>query len=203
MNTNIQAIIGLGNPGQNYALTRHNAGFWLIDLIAQKYGCTWKLDSKNQASVSDLQLGIKKIRLFKPTTYMNCSGSSVSLLTKYYKIPTEDVLIVHDDVDIEPGNIRFKFDGGHGGHNGLRDIMQSLNSKSFYRLRIGVGRPANTSGVQNYVLQQPTKLQQNMIIEKLQEIIAFVPDFIEGDYQNIMNKLHKKNQLNTINLKEF
>ncbi len=192
MNTKIQAIIGLGNPEQRYEITRHNAGFWFLDLISKQYDCTWRLDSKNQSSVADFQLGVDKIRLFKPTTYMNCSGRAISLLIKYYKLPVESILIAHDDIDIDPGDIRLKFDGGHGGHNGLKDIIQALGVRNFYRLRIGVGRPNNSEEVHSYVLQKPTKSQQNIIINKLIEVIPLVPDFLQGNHHNIMNQLHTR-----------
>ena len=188
----IKLIVGLGNPGSEYQATRHNAGFWLVDAIAQKYSTTpLNEDSKFKGSTASVNIGGKNVRLLKPSTFMNLSGQSVSALTNFYKINIEEILVAHDELDIDPGTARLKVGGGHGGHNGLRDIISSLgNQKNFARLRIGIGHPGNAKQVVNFVLKKASNSEQQYIDEAIQETVKHIEAIVRGDWQIAMNTLH-------------
>jgi PTH1 family peptidyl-tRNA hydrolase len=180
----IKLIIGLANPGERYALTRHNAGAWFIQLLLGSDSL--QADSKLHASI------LKKNHLLAiPSTYMNESGKAVQAIAHYYKIQAEEILIAHDEIDLPVGTIRLKESGGHGGHNGLRDIIRALGSEKFWRLRIGVGRPAHSSQVHDYVLSPIKSAQEQHTVQTaLQRAEKIIPQLLLGDIQLAMNFLH-------------
>jgi len=191
----ISLIVGLGNPGDEYKKTRHNAGFLLVDaLLGDMFG-EFSYESRFKASLSKCVIDGKSVRLLKPQTYMNKSGLSVSSCAKYFDIPVEEILVVHDELDLEPGVVRLKKGGGHGGHNGLRDIVSHLSSKDFYRLRLGVGHPGDRNRVADYVLNAPSKADAGLIDCAVSAALFEMPDIIKGDYQAVMKKLHTEKNL--------
>lgn len=153
----IKLIVGLGNPGPEYEKTRHNAGFLFLDLLAEKLGGEWLYESKFDGLVASCSIQSSQILLLKPLSFMNRSGVPVGKMAKYYKIAPEEILVVHDELDFQVGIVKFKFDGGHAGHNGIRDIINHLNSNAFYRIRIGIGRPLYGGAIASYVLSNFTK----------------------------------------------
>ncbi|MDH5326985.1 MAG: aminoacyl-tRNA hydrolase [Gammaproteobacteria bacterium] len=185
----IDLIVGLGNPGPQYELTRHNAGFWLVDELARQKGVLFRNESKFHADVCLLSLDGYQIRLLKPHTYMNRSGLAVAAISRFYKIPVENILVVHDELDLPPGEVRLKKGGGHGGHNGLRDIAAQLG-KEFLRLRIGIGHPGNSREVADYVLGKAAKADAERIEDIIDESIRYLPQLLDGKLQIAMNHLH-------------
>lgn len=179
----IKIIVGLANPGDRYALTRHNAGEWFVNLLTPSL--PWKTENALHAHIAK-----KNILFAIPTTYMNLSGQAVQAICHYYKIKPEEVLVAHDEIDLPVGTIRLKEDGGHGGHNGLRDIIKHLGTQNFWRLRIGVGRPLQSSQVENYVLNPPTKEERTLIDTELTRAEQIVPLLLQGQFQQAMNFLH-------------
>ena len=194
----IELIVGLGNPGQQYENTRHNAGHWLIQAVAHRYNATLKSESKFHGTTARINIASQDVRLLFPTTFMNRSGQGVAALSQFFKIKPENILVAHDELDLPPGIIRLKTGGGHGGHNGLRDIISSLgNNKSFHRLRIGVGHPGSSDKVTGYVLGNPPQKERNLIIDCLDEVIRHLPAIVSGDQQKVMNELHRFDANNT------
>ena len=188
---NIELIVGLGNPGTKYSQTRHNAGAEYVEQLASKLLVTLSADKKYLGLYAKAILNGKSIHLLIPTTYMNLSGSSVAALANFYKIPAENILVVHDELDIGPGTARFKKSGGHGGHNGLRDIISKLgNNKNFYRLRIGIGHPGQAKDVANFVLSKAPSSEQLMTQAATDEALDHTADAVKGDWNIAMNKLH-------------
>ncbi len=187
----IRCIIGLGNPGAEYAKTRHNVGAWFVDFFAEKNTISLTLQKKFHAHIGEFSASDHtKIFLLKPTTYMNESGLSVSAFVKFHKINPEEILIVHDELDFEPGIARLKQGGGHGGHNGLRDIISHLNSSDFYRLRIGIGHPGNRDDVVDYVLNKPSRDDRVEIIKAIDESMRVIPELLSGEFQKAFHTLH-------------
>jgi len=152
----IRMIVGLGNPGPDYDETRHNAGFWLVDLLARQHGGTFRSERKFNAEAASSRIDGADVLLLKPQTFMNRSGQAVQAACAYLKIPVEEVLVAHDDLDLQPGDARLKLGGGHGGHNGLRDLIAHLGA-GFWRLRLGIGHPGNRAEVIDYVLKRPSR----------------------------------------------
>lgn len=187
----IQLIVGLANPGKEYATTRHNAGAWWLQALCDQNNITLQTETKLQANVGQADIGSVKLRCAIPNTYMNHSGQAVAKIAKYYAIPAENILIVHDELDFAPGIIRFKIGGGHGGHNGLRDIMPQLNNQTFNRLRIGIGHPGDRDQVSDYVLSNPSKTDKQLIDNAIQESLSFLPAILAADWQTLMNQLHQ------------
>ncbi len=185
-----QLIVGLGNPGAEYERTRHNAGAWFIEELADKIHAILRPVTQFQGLHCFTQLYQHDCHLFIPTTFMNHSGQAVQALASYYKIAPEAILVLHDELDLPVGEVRLKFDGGHGGHNGLRDIIQHLGTNRFYRLRIGVGHPGNSKEVTDYVLKPPKKGEREQIDLALQEANKILPLVLEGAYQKAMHQLH-------------
>lgn len=173
LNHKISLIIGLGNPGDQYANTRHNAGFWFIEELAKSHNATLNFDKKFEANITKIKIDDHIIWLATPLTFMNLSGKTTSLMANYYKIKPENILVVHDELDLPPGAVKLKLDGGEGGHNGLKDISQKIGTKKYYRLRIGIGHPRNfhknaiNASVTNYVLSKPNNLDYNKILETI------------------------------------
>lgn len=190
MAADIQLIVGLGNPGPEYERTRHNAGFWFIDAIAD--GVPFKAESKFRGQVAKVNLGGRDVWLLKPDTYMNRSGQSVAALAHFYKIPAENILIAHDELDLDPGVVRLKQGGGHGGHNGLRDIVSHLGGNGFLRLRIGIGHPGSAREVVDYVLARPSNADRESIEDGIEAARAVLPQVLAGESQRAMNQLHSR-----------
>jgi PTH1 family peptidyl-tRNA hydrolase len=186
----IKLIVGLGNPGPDYEETRHNAGFWFVDRLAQRQHQSFRNESRHHGMVSKLIVSGEEVRLLKPKTFMNRSGQAVSSLANYFRIPPEEILVVHDELDLEPGQVRLKSGGGHAGHNGLRDIMSALGCRDFHRLRIGIDHPNDRNAVVNYVLGRPSKSDREAIDGAIDNAIDSIDEIVKGDLQKAMNRLH-------------
>ena len=189
--SHIALIAGLGNPGPGYKGTRHNAGFWFIDELSQHYPLDFKLESRFQGEVANAQIKGLSIRVLRPGTFMNESGQSVASLMRYFAIEPGSVLVVHDDLDLEPGVVRLKEGGGHGGHNGLRDLIRHLDSNDFVRLRLGIGHPGHPDDVTDYVLHAPPAGQCSAILDAVSRAVALIGPMINGDHAAVMNELHR------------
>ncbi len=190
MSAVVALIVGLGNPGSQYEETRHNAGFWFVESIARKYGESFRQESKFHGEVAKVFVDGKQVWLLKPQTFMNRSGQSVAALANFYKIPMESILVAHDELDLDPGTIRLKKGGGHGGHNGLRDMIAHLGGKDFMRLRIGIGHPGNSKQVSNFVLSRAGADEQRLIDDSMSRALEVLPQVVAGDFQKAMNTLH-------------
>ena len=187
----IQLIVGLGNPGQQYSQTRHNAGAWYVEALAREYGAQLKEDSKYFGLTGRCSIDGHDVRLLLPTTFMNESGKSTSAFANFFKIPVEDMLIAHDELDLPPGTVRFKQGGGHGGHNGLRDIVACHgNNKNFSRLRIGIGHPGDAKKVSGYVLNKAPQSEQELIDLAVEEAVKVTANLYKQNMQKAMNKLN-------------
>ena len=185
----IKLIVGLGNPGDKYAATRHNAGFWFIDTIAAQSNSKLVMDVKMFGFVGKFEADKW---LLKPTTFMNGSGKAVAALANYYKITPAEILIVHDELDLAAGSVKLKFGGGHGGHNGLKDIHAALGTADYWRLRLGIGHPGDRNEVINYVLKAPTKDENDALQASIHAGAAVVPFLLKGEFESAMLKLHTK-----------
>jgi len=188
----IKLIVGLGNPGKEYVNTRHNAGFWWLNTLAHQHNIQFKADSKFHGLFARSALHGHEIYLLKPQTFMNVSGRSVGALAKFYKIDAAQILVVHDELDLPPGSAKLKLGGGHGGHNGLKDIIAHLGTKEFWRLRLGIGHPGERSEVSNFVLNAPRKEEQGLIDAAMQQAQDVAPLLIQGKLEAAMLKLHSK-----------
>lgn len=186
----IRLIVGLGNPGARYADTRHNAGFWFVDEIARLAGATLRPEPRFHGEAARTTLDGRELWLLEPTTFMNRSGQSVAALARFYKIAPEQILIAHDEIDLPAGQIKLKYAGGHGGHNGLRDIHAHLGTPNYWRLRIGVGHPGNKDQVADYVLHAPSKVDREKIDFIIDEARRQFPTLLRGDATAVMNHLH-------------
>ncbi len=187
--TPIQVIVGLGNPGPGHLHDRHNAGFWFVDQLAQEGGANFRAHSKYQGEICRIELAGKEVTLLKPHTYMNRSGLSIRALMDYMKVPASEILVTHDELDLAPGVARFKFDGGHGGHNGLRDTVLHVGP-GFWRLRIGVGHPGDRSEVIDYVLRRAPAAEESRIVAAIADAADYLPVFITEGSEKAMNRLH-------------
>ena len=190
--TPIQLIVGLGNPGPEYAVTRHNVGAWFVDLLARQYNIVLKYEKKFHGSVGKIKIGNHEIFLLIPSTYMNDSGYAIKAITNFYKIPIKAVLVAHDELDFLPGIVRLKEGGGHGGHNGLRHTIEQMGSSDFLRLRIGIGHPGNKVLVHDYVLSKPTSHESDLIIASIDKGLTTLPDLAEGKIQKAFQQLHNE-----------
>jgi len=190
LTANIRLIVGLGNPGADYVDTRHNAGFWLIDLIAADRGLSFRFEKRFNADECKFKAEGRDVFLQKPQTFMNRSGQSVAALARYYKIAPEEILVIHDELDLPPGVNRIKQGGGHGGHNGLRDIVNHLGSREFFRIRVGIGHPGSASQVINYVLHKPSAADLADIDNANRDTLAVMPLIFEGRIDKAMQALH-------------
>ncbi|MEO5595989.1 MAG: aminoacyl-tRNA hydrolase [Lysobacteraceae bacterium] len=186
----LRLIAGLGNPGPEYARTRHNAGFWLIDALADSLGVRWSSDSKLQAESAKARIGDEDVWLLRPRSYMNESGRAVTAALRYWKIEPEQLLVAHDDLDLPTGTARLKFDGGHGGQNGLRDIMALLGHGRFNRLRIGIGHPGHKDKVTPWVLGRPDIGDEAAMRRAIDDAIAVLPLAVAGEFNEAMKRLH-------------
>ena len=192
MSARIELIVGLGNPGRDYADTRHNAGFWFVDAIARKYGGSFKSEKKFQGDVARTIIDGKDIWLLKPDTYMNLSGQAVLAIMQFYKIALANILVVHDDLDLPAGVARLKQGGGHGGHNGLRDISQRCGGNGFQRLRLGIGHPGDKSRVTGHVLSKVSSDDLRAIEDAMAAAMEVLPQVVCGEFPKAMNTLHTK-----------
>lgn len=189
-NLGIRLIVGLGNPGPDYAATRHNVGFWFVDDLAAAHGGVFRAEGKFHGELCRLTIGGADVRLLKPTTYMNRSGQSVAAVSRYFDIRPEAILIAHDELDLPVGKVRLKQGGGHAGHNGLRDTIGVLGSPDFWRLRIGIDHPGDRGQVVGYVLGRPTQEDAVSIRDALDQALGVTGDLLTGRYQAAMNRLH-------------
>lgn len=190
MSSGISLIVGLGNPGAEYQHTRHNAGAWFVQKLADDANVILRSTAKFHGLHSSITLHGKECHLLIPTTFMNLSGQAIQALANYYKITPEQILIAHDELDLPIGEVRLKLSGGHGGHNGLRDTIRHLNTNNFYRLRIGIGHPGNSHLVHNYVLSPPKKTEQSLIDNALSDAERVLPFLLRGEMQKAMMELH-------------
>ena len=186
----LRLIVGLGNPGPEHANTRHNAGFRLVDALAERAGVRFGLESKLFGETARVDIGGRNVWLLKPATYMNLSGKSVAAALRYWKIAPEEALLVHDELDLPPGTARLKFDGGHGGQNGLRDTIRLLGHGRFHRLRIGIGHPGHKDRVVGWVLGKPGKDDDILIGRAIDDAIDVLPLVVNGDVNEAMKRLH-------------
>ena len=185
----IRLVAGLGNPGKEYAETRHNAGFWWVDRLASGKNATLKMDPRMHGFTARIP---GDIWLIEPQTFMNASGRAVSALSRFYRIAPEHILVVHDELDLEPGAVRLKLGGGLGGHNGLKDIASHLGTRDFWRLRLGIGHPGEKKNVSDYVLKAPRKEEEELIQDAISKSLAAWPLIAKGQQQAAMLKLHTK-----------
>ncbi|EFC88759.1 aminoacyl-tRNA hydrolase [Neisseria mucosa ATCC 25996] len=192
MSNKIKMIVGLGNPGSEYEQTRHNAGFWFIDELAWQYKATLKEEKKFFGSVARISISGSDLWLLKPATFMNRSGQAVATLAQFYKIKPEEILVVHDELDIPCGRIKFKLGGGNGGHNGLKDIQARLGTPDFYRLRLGIDHPGDRNLVVGYVLNKPSPEHRQQIDEAINKSLKAVPMLLAGEWEEAVRFLHSK-----------
>ena len=186
----LRLIVGLGNPGPEHANTRHNAGFRFVDALAQQAGVRFGLESKLFGETAKADIGGRTVWLLKPATFMNLSGKSVAAALRYWKIEPEEALLAHDELDLAPGAARLKFDGGHGGQNGLRDTIQHLGHGRFHRLRIGIGHPGHKDRVTGWVLGKPGKDDAVLIDRAIDDALAVLPLAVAGNFMDAMTRLH-------------
>lgn len=192
----IRLIVGLGNPGSKHASDRHNAGFWFVDRLADQHKQFLQSEKRFAGQVAKIRIEGQDVHLLEPDTYMNLSGESVGPLCRFHKISAEEVLVVHDELDLRPGTARLKQGGGNGGHNGLKDIQMHLSSSQFWRLRFGIGHPRDLLGdqakidVADYVLMRPSSDELSKIDQSIDKAIKILPLLILGDTQNAMQVLH-------------
>jgi len=190
LSARVDLIVGLGNPGPEYEHTRHNAGFWFVDAVARAQGTPFRMEKKFHGEVARFYAGGHDIWLLKPDTFMNNSGQAVQALANFYKIDLAHILVAHDDLDLPPGAARLKLGGGHGGHNGLRDIISKMGGNGFQRLRLGIGHPGDKNKVTGHVLKKTSTDDQVEIGRAIEQAISVLPDVIDGDLQKAMNQLH-------------
>ncbi|HEV2322250.1 MAG TPA: aminoacyl-tRNA hydrolase [Gammaproteobacteria bacterium] len=187
----IQLVVGLGNPGADYVMTRHNVGWWFVDALARAHGGSFSAERKFSGEVCRINVGGHDLRLLKPTTFMNRSGQSVKALAAYLKVPTEAILVAHDDLDLPYGSVRLKRGGGAGGHNGLKDVTAHMG-EDYARLRFGIAHPAGSRDVIDYVLERATAAEESAIMESVGAAVAALPDLLEGRDEKVMQALHSR-----------
>jgi PTH1 family peptidyl-tRNA hydrolase len=198
MGTPIDLIVGLGNPGAEYAATRHNAGFWFVELLASEHGGKFSQQRKLQGDCAEINVAGQRIRLLKPSTYMNLSGQSVGAAVNYYKIPTEHVLVAYDELDLPPGRVQLRFDGSSAGHNGAGSVIEHIGPK-FWRLRFGVGHPRDQEQpaggrkeVVDHVLKRAGGTEEQILRDKLREAAELLPMLLEHGAERVKNRLHTR-----------
>jgi peptidyl-tRNA hydrolase, PTH1 family len=188
----IRLIVGLGNPGPKYTDTRHNVGAWLIESLANKLNLPLQHNSKLKGYLTKIKQQDENVFLFLPETYMNESGQAILAIAHFYRIPPEQILIAHDELDFPCGKIRLKKNGGHGGHNGLRDTANRLGSSDFMRLRIGIGHPGDKNLVSNYVLKNPSSHDQALIIQSIEKAMPVINLLTQGEFEKAFLTLHSE-----------
>jgi len=183
-------IVGLGNPGPKYSQTRHNAGFWFMDVLHKSVDTGFRSQTKVSAEICRTRLFERDCILAKPTVFMNHNGQAVRAMMDYYRITVENLLVAYDELDLPPGTTRLKKGGGHGGHNGMRDIFRHLDSTDFMRLRIGIGHPGFKDAVTGYVLSRPTAGQEQLMMHSIGDAVAVMPDLLAGNVSKATKDLH-------------
>ncbi|WP_460735906.1 aminoacyl-tRNA hydrolase [Lysobacter tyrosinilyticus] len=186
----LRLIVGLGNPGPEHTRTRHNAGFWFVDALAEKLGGRFGLESKLFGETAKVEIAGQNVWLLKPATFMNLSGKSVTAALRYWKIEPEEALVAHDELDLPAGTPRLKFDGGAGGQNGIRDIVRLLGHGKFGRLRIGIGHPGHKDRVTPWVLGKPGRDDEAAILRAIDDAIDVLPLAVSGDFNEAMKRLN-------------
>jgi PTH1 family peptidyl-tRNA hydrolase len=188
----IKLIVGLKNPGEQYAKTRHNAGAWVLEALANSMPTTWATKKDMLGEIAEWIFPSGKVLALLPTTFMNLNGQSVSAVARYYRIESNEILVAHDDLDLPVGAVRLKKGGGHGGHNGLQDLIRHLGSNDFYRLRMGIGHPGDKTQVANYVLNAPTASERKLLTDAVEQVLPYIPRIVQGDIEAVMNSLHRR-----------
>lgn len=189
--SSIKLIVGLANPGAEYAATRHNAGAWYLDLLAERHNQSLKEEAKFFGYTARLNMAGQDVRLLVPTTFMNLSGKAVAAMATFYRFAPDEILVAHDELDLPPGVAKFKQGGGHGGHNGLKDIISKLgNNNNFHRLRIGIGHPGDRNKVTGFVLGKPPVSEQKLIDDAIDEAARCTELWLKDDRLKAMNRLH-------------
>jgi PTH1 family peptidyl-tRNA hydrolase len=191
----IRLFVGLGNPGPEYEQTRHNAGFWWVEALARGWNAQWRAESSYfglVARVNNAPGADGPVWLLQPMTYMNLSGKSVGALARFFKIAPEEIMVAHDELDVEPGQMKFKQGGGNGGHNGLKDMQAQLGSANFWRLRLGIGHPGIKAEVANYVLRRPPIAERQLVEDCIAKSMEAVPQMLNGQLDKAMMKIHAK-----------
>ncbi len=189
--TGLRLIVGLGNPGPEHTSTRHNAGFWFVDALAEKSAVRFGIETKLFGETARADIAGQSIWLLKPATFMNLSGKSITAALRFWKIEPEQCLVAHDELDLAPGTVRLKFDGGHGGQNGVRDTMRLLGHGQFHRLRIGIGHPGHKDKVTPWLLKGgPDKDDAILISRAIDDAIDVLPLAVAGDFNEAMKRLH-------------
>src|SRR5690606_15279955 len=198
MRQRLDLIVGLGNPGPKYQLTRHNAGFWFADLLAPAHGASFSQGKKLRGETAEITIASHRIRLLKPLTYMNLTGQAVAAAVSYYKSEPQHVLVAYDEIDLPPGRAKLKFDGGHAGHNGIRNIMEHIGPE-FWRLRIGVGHPGpgRRDEVIGRGLDRASPEEAKLILETIGEAVELLPVFVEEGAERATNRLHERKAVKT------
>jgi len=186
-----QIVVGLGNPGADYVMTRHNAGWWFVDALARAYGGTFSAERKFSGDVCRVNIGGHDLRLLKPTTFMNRSGQAVKALSAYLKVPPEAVLVAHDDLDLPFGTVRLKKGGGSGGHNGLKDITAHIG-ENYARARFGIAHPAGSRDVIDYVLERAGRDEETAIMEAIGATVEAMPQLLDGNFEKVTQALHSR-----------
>jgi peptidyl-tRNA hydrolase, PTH1 family len=187
----LRIIVGLGNPGPEHQITRHNVGFWFVDLLARRHGGEFRDYRKYSGETARVAIDGQELILLKPTTYMNRSGLSVRQISDFYKIAPDDILVAHDELDLPVGSVRLKNGGGHGGHNGLRDTIAHIG-ENFWRLRLGIGHPGNKAEVIDYVLTRAPRVEEDLILEAVNTAADSVSLILEQGAERAMTKLHSR-----------
>ena len=188
----LKLIVGLGNPGREYARTRHNAGWWCVDELAARSHAVWKRDARPHADLARASLEKHDIWLMKPTSHMNNSGGPIASMANFYRITPSEILVVQDEIDLPPGVAKLKQGGGHGGHNGLRDVIAHIGP-DFWRLRLGVGHPGSKEQVIGSVLDRPTAAEHRAIEDAMSRALEIVPELLHAGAERAMHKLHSAN----------
>ena len=189
ISSDLGIVVGLGNPGEQYTRTLHNVGFSFVDQLAKRYGSEFRFKKKFDSDVCSIEINDRTIWLAKPNTFMNNSGLAISTMLKYYRLDTCNLLVIHDEIDLSPGICKLKVGGGHGGHNGLRNIIKHCD-RNFIRLRFGVGHPGDKNLVTNFVLSKASSELSNLIDQKIQEAVAVIPLLADNKIEVAMKNLH-------------
>lgn len=186
----IKLIIGLRNPGSAYEHTRHNAGGWLVEALTQRHNASFKTEKKLHGEIANIEINNQGCKTLLPLTFMNHSGLPVREVCQFYRITPDEILVVHDDLDLQPGRIKIKTGGGHGGHNGIKDIINNLGSSDFHRLRVGIGHPGHKDLVLNFVLGKPSQEDRQLIYDAIDRGISSIGTALSGDIAKAMNLLN-------------